>query len=61
MSKRVSIAAVCTGLLCMGLCACDYVLEQRPKLGAEPDWELAWSGAVVFMLGVRGLLGFFDA
>jgi hypothetical protein len=63
MSKKVSIAALCTGLLCTGLCACAYYSERQARPGAEPDaefWELAWCGVLVLTIGVRGLLGTFD-
>jgi hypothetical protein len=58
MKKKLSIAALCTGLLCLGLCAAAYLSESRPGNGPEPAfWDLAWVGATVLVLGARGLLG----
>ncbi len=61
MSKKISIAALCTGLLCLGLCVAACIAEDRP--GNEPEeafWSLAWCGATVLILGARGLLGDFN-
>ncbi len=61
MSKKISIAALCTGLLCLGLCAGACFAEDRPGNEPEPAfWDLAWCGATVLTLGARGLLGDFN-
>jgi hypothetical protein len=61
MSKKISIAALCTGLLCVGRCASACLSESRPGNEPEPAfWDLAWCGATVLVFGARGLLGEFD-
>jgi hypothetical protein len=61
MSRKVSIAAVCAGLLCTGLCICAYISENRP--GNPPDpmfWRLAIAGVGLLAIGLRGCLGQLD-
>jgi hypothetical protein len=62
MSRKVSIAAICVGVLCTALCASAYVSEKRP--GNDPPdqmfWELAAAGVTLLGLGVRGWLGQLD-
>jgi hypothetical protein len=62
MGRKLSLAAVCVGLLCTTLCACVYFSEHRP--GDEPGqmfWEMAGAGVMLLSIGVRGCLGQFDA
>jgi hypothetical protein len=61
MSKTVSIAAVCVGLLCTALCA--YAYASGHPMVKDPDlmfWELAGTGVALLAIGVRGCLGQFD-
>jgi hypothetical protein len=60
MSKKLSIAAICVGLLCTGLCGGAYYSQQQDRPGAEPEpifWELMGCGLTLLALGVRGLFG----
>lgn len=55
--ETISIAALCTGLLCLGLCAGAYLSEHRPGNEPEPAfWDLAGCGVTALILGARGLL-----
>jgi hypothetical protein len=58
MSKTISIAALCVGLLCTGLCVCAYYSEHRP--GEELDaqfWGIVKVGVKRVGLGIWGLSG----
>jgi hypothetical protein len=61
MSTKVSIAAVCVGLLCTTLCT--YAYASGNPVVKDPDlmfWDLAGSGMALFAIGARGWLGRFD-
>jgi hypothetical protein len=61
MSKKVSIAAFCVGLLCTVLCACAYDSQGPPAKAPDSGfWEMAGCGVMLMGLGVRGMLGNFD-
>jgi hypothetical protein len=57
MSKTVSLAAICVGLLCSALCAGAYLSQHRPGENGDPTfWELAALGVMLIGLGVCGLV-----
>ncbi len=51
MSKTVSIAALCAGVLCLGLCACAWYFSARP--GEKP--EIGFLEIVGLGVGLVGL------
>jgi glucan phosphoethanolaminetransferase (alkaline phosphatase superfamily) len=55
MSRRVSIAALCTGLLCVGLCALVWLGARHGKSPEPAFFGIAGAGLLLVVLGVAGL------
>src|SRR5580693_6921327 len=60
MSKRISVAALCVGLLAVAWCAVA-AMHVQPGAGSEwIVWSLAGTGCTLIVTGGRGLLGDFN-
>ncbi len=57
MSKKVSVAALCVGLLSVAWCACAATQVQPGAEGEWIVWSLAGTGVTLIVTGGRGLVG----
>jgi hypothetical protein len=55
MSRMVSIAALCTGLLCVGLCALAWLGGRHGKSPERVFFGIAGVGLLLVVVGVAGL------